>query len=190
MWRHEISTAHSTVGGNANQLRRRGNLGLCTLSKNQTVRARGGRRLSLIAGLETVRSSAARRKYTTNIQHIAKALVAAGCTSLDKQAKALGIHRATAWTIIRTKHKHDRLNTKTTNRMLANPELPPRVRAVIQQYVGERPVLGRRRKMQTVEICKHKEQQIYEGDRRCEEREKHVGPKRGWLQCSKRYAKL
>ena len=107
--------------------------------------------------VETVRfssaetpSSRSRRKYTTNIQHIAEALVAAGYTSLDKQAKALGIHRATAWTIIRKKHKFDRLNTNTTNRMLTNPELPPSVRAVIQRYVTERPVLGRRRKMETV----------------------------------------
>jgi hypothetical protein len=53
-------------------------------------------------------------------------------------------------TIIRKKHKRDRQNTNTTNRMLTNTELPPSVRAVIQRYVDERPVLGRRRKMQTV----------------------------------------
>jgi hypothetical protein len=88
-------------------------------------------------------SSGARRKYATNIQHIADALVAAGYKSLDKQAKALGIHRATAWTIIKTKHKLGRLNTNTTHRMLANPDLPPSVRDVIQKYITERPVLGR-----------------------------------------------
>ena len=58
--------------------------------------------------------------------------------------------------MIRKKHKLDRLNTNTINRMLANPELPPRVRAVIEQYVAERPVLGRRRKMQTFETCENK----------------------------------
>jgi len=102
----------------------------CILSKYQTARAqrrtpelnRGPRNRSIICRTSQIQ---------TNIQHIAQALVVAECTSLDKQAKALGIHRATAWTIIRTKHKRDRLNTNITNRMLPNPELPPRERAVI-----------------------------------------------------------
>jgi hypothetical protein len=96
-------------------------------------------RLGAIRYLNEVRAlPSARRNYETNIQHIADAVVAAGYTSLDKQAKALGIHRSTAWTIIKTKHKLDRLSTKTTNRMLANPELPPSVRAIIHRYLTER----------------------------------------------------
>ena len=78
------------------------------------------------------------RKYATRIQHIADALVAVGCVALDKQAKALGVHRSTAWTIMRTKHKLDRLSLKTTNRMLASPELPPSVRIIVLQYLAER----------------------------------------------------
>ena len=78
------------------------------------------------------------RKYATRIQHIADALVAEGCVALDKQAKALGVHRSTAWTIMRTKHKLDRLSLKTTNRMLASPELPRSVRIVVLRYVTER----------------------------------------------------
>ena len=78
------------------------------------------------------------RKYPTRIRHIADALVAEGCVALDQQAKALGIHRSTAWTIMRTKHKLDRLSLKTTNRMLASPELPPSVRIVVLRYVMER----------------------------------------------------
>jgi hypothetical protein len=107
--------------------------------KPPSERPRSRSRPSLSARLASVRylnSSSVRR--TTPVQHIADALVAAGYTSLDKQAKALGIHRATAWTIIKKKHKLGRLNTNTTNRMLANPELPPPVRAVIQQYLAER----------------------------------------------------
>jgi hypothetical protein len=77
------------------------------------------------------------------IQDIADALLAAGYTSLDEQAKALGIHRATAWTIVKTKHKLGRLNITTTQRILANPDTPQTVRAVIQQYLAERPVPGR-----------------------------------------------
>src|SRR5262245_25243586 len=87
-------------------------------------------RRSLSARLETVRilnegssSAGARRQHTINIQHITDALVAAGYKTLDAQAKALGIHRATAWTIVKTKHKLGRLNRKTTERILANPQL-------------------------------------------------------------------
>ena len=102
------------------------------------------KRLEAVRSLNEISSSSrTRRKYTTNIQHIADALVAAGFTSLDKQAKALGIHRATAWTIVRTKHKLGRLNLKTTERILANPELPPRVRSVVEQYLAERPARAR-----------------------------------------------
>jgi hypothetical protein len=114
-----------------------------------------GRRPTLSARLETVQylnklNSSPRVRRTTAIQDIADALVAAGHTSLDKQAKALGIHRATAWTIIKTKHKLGRLNTKTTNRILKNPDTPPTVRAVIQQYLVERPIIGRCRNRQMV----------------------------------------
>jgi hypothetical protein len=108
-------------------------------SPEQNERPRRSSRSSLTARLESVRylnSSSVRR--TTPIEHIADALVAAGYTSLDKQAKALGIHRATAWTIIKKKHKLGRLNPDTTNRMLANRELPPSVRIVIEQYLVER----------------------------------------------------
>ena len=165
------------------------NFGLCTMSKKPPRLPGLSERLEILRLLNEEKSRS-RRKYTTNIQHIVNALLGAGYASLDAQAKALGIHRATAWTIIGQKHKLDRLNTNTINRMLANPELPPRVRVVIEQYVAERPVLGRPRKMQTFEICKHKEQQIYEGDIRCKGSEKSAEPKRDKLQRSKKYAKL
>jgi hypothetical protein len=90
---------------------------------------RSARRPSLSARLETVRylnemNSSSGLRRTTPIQDIADALVAAGYTTLDKQARALGIHRATAWTIVKRKHKLGHLNSKTTQRILANPELP------------------------------------------------------------------
>ena len=107
-----------------------------------------GARPSLSSRLEAIRYlndiSWSRRKYTVNIQHIADALVAAGYTSLDKQAKALGIHRATAWTIIKDKRKLGRLNSSTTKQMLTNPELPQCVRDLLQRYVAERSEPGQR----------------------------------------------
>ena len=64
------------------------------------------------------------RHYTVKLHHISEALIASGYTTLDDQAKALGINRSTAWTIIKTKHKLGRLSTKTTERILANPATP------------------------------------------------------------------
>jgi hypothetical protein len=76
-----------------------------------------------------------RREYTVRLQD--EALIADGYTSLDAQAKALGVHRSTAWTIMKAKHKLGRLSLKTTNSMLANPETPPAVRALVEKYLDE-----------------------------------------------------
>ena len=102
-----------------------------------------GRRPSLNARLETVRYIAEIRsssgdRPTMPLQQIAEALVEAGHKSLDDQARALGVHRATAWTIVKTKHKLGRLNAKTTQRILANPATPPSVRAIVAKYLTER----------------------------------------------------
>jgi hypothetical protein len=105
-----------------------------------------GTRAGLSARLEAVRHLNTSARRTVPVQQIADALVRAGYASLDEQAKALGIHRATAWTIIKTKHKLGYLNAKTTERMLANPELPPCIRDVLQRYATETPWLGRRSK--------------------------------------------
>src|SRR6476660_8930474 len=93
-------------------------------------------RLKDLRDLSAVRSTGhARYKYPTKIQNIADALIAEGYLSLDQQAKALGVCRSTAWTIVKTKHKLDRLSLKTTNSMLTNQELPPSVRSVVQKYM-------------------------------------------------------
>ena len=63
------------------------------------------------------------------IQPIVNALIAAGYSSLDNQARALGLNRSTAWTIIKNKHKLGRLNIKTTQRILENPK----IHRIIQQ---------------------------------------------------------
>jgi hypothetical protein len=77
-------------------------------------------------------------QHSFHIQQIREALITSGYRTLDRQAKALGIHRATAWTIIKTKHKVGRLNAPTAKRMLANPQLPPSVRMLLLRYVTER----------------------------------------------------
>jgi hypothetical protein len=71
------------------------------------------------------------------IQDITDALISSGYTSLDQQAKALGLHRATAWTIIKRKHKVGRLSAKTIERIITNSTTPARVRVAVQEYVAE-----------------------------------------------------
>jgi hypothetical protein len=79
-----------------------------------------------------------KRAYSIELRHISEALISCGYTSLDEQAKALGVHRNTAWTIINNKHKLGRLSNKTIGRILANPLTPPAVSAVLLQYLAER----------------------------------------------------
>jgi plasmid maintenance system antidote protein VapI len=81
---------------------------------------------------------ATRRNYTVRLREIGDALIAAGHETLDDQAKALGVKRSTAWNIVNGKNKLDRLSEKTTKRILANPNTPPSVRAIIRQYLAER----------------------------------------------------
>ena len=71
------------------------------------------------------------------IEAIVKALKSSGYRSLDQQAKALGLNRSTAWTIIRNKHKAARLSKKTTSRILTNPDTPSAVRLLVQRYLAE-----------------------------------------------------
>ena len=82
--------------------------------------------------------------YTVGLINIADALIASGYTSLDQQARALGLSRSTAWTIVHAKHKVDRLSAKVSARMLKNPRLPPLVRAALQQYLAERSAVAAR----------------------------------------------
>jgi predicted DNA-binding transcriptional regulator AlpA len=74
-----------------------------------------------------------------NYARISEALISSGYTSLDEQAKALGLGRSTAWNIIKHKHKLGRLSAKTIDRILKNSKTPPIVRAGVEQYLFERP---------------------------------------------------
>ena len=77
-------------------------------------------------------------RQATKIREIAEGLVAEGIDSVDAQAKALGLRRSTAWTIFKSKHKASGLSPKIIDRMLAQPQLSPRVRATILEYIEEK----------------------------------------------------
>jgi hypothetical protein len=72
------------------------------------------------------------------IRELREALIHAGFVALDEQAIALGISRSTAWTILRSTHKTSGLTAATIKRILRSPQLPPRARRVIHEYIKQK----------------------------------------------------
>jgi len=82
-----------------------------------------------------------REGYQRQRQKIAEfehALIREGYRTLNAQAKALGLNRATTWTILKANHKASGLSASVITRMLEAPQLPPSVRGWIHEYVKEK----------------------------------------------------
>ena len=77
-------------------------------------------------------------RQSAKIKQLGDALVAAGHHALDEQARVLGLSRSTTWTILKANHKSSGLSAAIINRMLATPQLPPRVRLKIFEYIDEK----------------------------------------------------
>jgi hypothetical protein len=104
--------------------------------------------------------SESKLRQSAKLREIAAALEADGFIGLDAQAKALGLSRSTAWTILSGSHKHSGLTATTLNRMLAAPLLGKRARAKILEYIAEKRAghygtskLGLRRFDQHLDTC-------------------------------------
>jgi hypothetical protein len=80
----------------------------------------------------------AKARQSSKIREIGEALITAGFVSLDAQAKALGLPRSTAWTILSVEHKSTGISAKIICRMLSSERLPPLVRAKIMEYAEEK----------------------------------------------------
>ena len=77
-------------------------------------------------------------RQASKIKELADTLVAEGFVSLDDQAATLGLSRSTTWTILKAKHKNYGLSAALINRILVKPDLNPRVRVKIVEYVREK----------------------------------------------------
>jgi hypothetical protein len=77
-------------------------------------------------------------RQSSKIREIGNALITAGIISLDAQAKALGLPRSTAWTILSAEHKGTGISARIICRMLNSEPLPPLVRATIVEYANEK----------------------------------------------------
>jgi hypothetical protein len=77
-------------------------------------------------------------RQSSKIREIGNALITAGIVSLDAQAKALGLPRSTAWTILSAEPKGTGISARIICRMLNSEPLPPLVRAKIVEYPKEK----------------------------------------------------
>jgi hypothetical protein len=83
-------------------------------------------------------SADAKTRQSCKIRELGEALVAAGFHTLGRQSNALGLSRSTTWTVLRGDHKNSGLSATIINRMLCTPQLPPRVRATLVEYIKEK----------------------------------------------------
>jgi hypothetical protein len=79
-----------------------------------------------------------KERQARKIKELAQVLESVGFVSLDDQAKALGLSRSTTWTILKAKHKNYGLSASVIRRVLTNPDLGPRVRSKIIEYVRDK----------------------------------------------------
>lgn len=83
-------------------------------------------------------SAEPKRRQSAKIRELKEVLVAAGIITLQEQAKALGLSRSTAWTILKGNHKASGITAKIINRILAGEQLPSLVRTKVLEYVEEK----------------------------------------------------
>jgi len=77
-------------------------------------------------------------RQSSKIREVQNALIKAGHTTLDQQAKVLGLSRATTWIVLKGVHKSSGLSAAVIVRMLESPDLPSPVQAKITEYVREK----------------------------------------------------
>ena len=79
-----------------------------------------------------------KQRQSIKIRSIGNTLIEAGLITVADQAKALGLPRSTAWTMLRSTHKASGLTAATINRMLNSPRLPLATRVKIIEYIKEK----------------------------------------------------
>src|SRR5262249_18068049 len=77
-------------------------------------------------------------RQAAKLNALREALITAGFRTLGPQSAALGLNRVTTWKILTGKHKASGLCSATIDRILASPNLPLSVRAVVLEYAEER----------------------------------------------------
>jgi len=86
---------------------------------------------------EAARKARAKAKQASKLSEIRAALVAAGFETVDEQASALGVGRATAWALL-NRDKKAGPSAAIIKRILSSPNLPSTVRKKVNEYVEEK----------------------------------------------------
>jgi len=83
-------------------------------------------------------SATMKAKQSVKIGELRQALRDEGFHPLDQQAAVLGLSRSTAWTVLNGNHKASGLSAAVIKRMLASPQLPPKARQVLMEYIEQK----------------------------------------------------
>lgn len=83
----------------------------------------------------------AKARQASKILEIRKALVSAGCETIAQQAAAFGLPRSTTWAALNQDTRAGP-SAKVIKRILSSPNLPPRARRKVEEYVEEK-ICGR-----------------------------------------------
>jgi hypothetical protein len=79
----------------------------------------------------------AKARQTLKLAKIRKALVSAGYDTVAQQAAVLGLRRSTTWALF-NQDKRAGPSAIVLKRILSSPDLPPRVRGEIEEYVEDK----------------------------------------------------
>src|SRR5262245_26047536 len=85
--------------------------------------------------------SKAKTRQSAKLAEIRKALVAAGCDTVAKQAAVLGLGRSTTWALL-NRDERTGPSFKVIMKILTSPSLSSPVREKFEQYVKEK-IAGR-----------------------------------------------
>jgi hypothetical protein len=79
----------------------------------------------------------AKARQVSKLGEIRKALVSAGCITVAEQAAVLGLRRSTAYAVLNLDNRAGP-SAKVIRRVLSSPNLPPRVRRKLEEYVADK----------------------------------------------------
>jgi hypothetical protein len=79
----------------------------------------------------------AKARQASKLLEIRKALVSAGCDTIAKQSAAFGLARSTTWAVLNQDTRAGP-SAKVIKRILSSPNLPPRARRKVEEYVEEK----------------------------------------------------
>jgi hypothetical protein len=85
----------------------------------------------------TRKNRRAKARQASKLEEIREALIAAGCDTTAKQAAVLGLLRSTTWALLNQGTRAGP-SAKVIKRILSSPNLPPRARRKVEEYVEEK----------------------------------------------------